>query len=220
MDAKVSGILRTGFLLFILSQAYYSVNAQDVTNDLQYRNSFEIEYKPFKSLKMSLIPELRFDESYSLQKYIFESELVYRPLVFLSLDAIYRFTINPREEKDTKYLHRFAFSATAKQEFYRFEPAFRLRYSNYADDEITDEEFLRYKATLSYDIANSKITPVVAVEVFHQLDGFKLHKLRYSVGLNYKLFNNNYINLRYKLDYYKNELRNKHIISIGYKIKL
>lgn len=212
-------VLSIGILLLVLIQGGNTAIAQEVVNDFQSRANVEIGLKPIKHLKLSLIPELRFDETFSLDEYHIETEIEYEVLDFLSLGAAYRFTVNPRETKATEYLNRFALSATAKKEFGRLEPAFRLRYSNYADDEITDKRFLRYKASVKYDIANCKITPFVAAEAFQQLNDFQLYKMRYSFGLDYKLFKKNYIGLSYKLDYYKNELRNRHIVSIGYKIK-
>jgi hypothetical protein len=137
----------------------------------------------------------------------------------MELGATYRFGINPRENKDTEYANRYSFSATAKKDFNRFESAFRLRYTNDADDETSSEHFMRYKASLDYDIRKSKITPSVAVEAFQQLQDGGLYKMRYTAGMDYKLFKKNYLGLDYKFDYYQNEYKNRHIISVGYKIK-
>ncbi len=206
--------LALGFLFLIPA-----VNAQEVTNEQQTRTEFELVFKPFKKTKLSFIPQLRFDEDFSLDKYLVETELEYNAFKFLEFGATYRFEVNPRDTKSTEYQHRFSLDATAKNDFNRFEAAFRLRYSNYADDDITDNEFLRYKASLKYDIKKCKLTPMMAVEAFQQLDDGKLYKMRYTVGADYKLFKKNYIGLSYKFDYYKNEYKNKHIISLGYKIK-
>jgi len=202
-------------LLFLMPSA----RAQEVDNELRTRTELELVFKPIKKFKLSFMPQLRFDENFSLDKYLIESEVEYKALKFLELGATYRFIVNPRDTKDTEYYSRFAFSATAKKEFNRFESAFRLRYSNYADDEITDKEFLRYKASLKYDIKKCKITPFMAVEAFQQLSDSKLYKMRYTVGADYKLFKKNYLGISYKFDYYKNEYKNRHIISLGYKIK-
>ena len=121
--------------------------------------------------------------------------------------------------KDTEYFNRYGFSATAAKKLGNFEPAFRLSYSNYADDDVSDKSFMRYKASLKYDIPKCKLTPFVAAELFQQTDGGDLYKMRYSTGLDYKLFKNNYIGVNYKFDYYNTEYLNKHIISLGYKIK-
>lgn len=215
---RINGLINTYcplIMLFLLSTA---TKAQDIENDFQSRTSVRLSLKPVKHLKLYLTPELRFDENFSLNKYLIEGEASYRPIDFLSLDAIYRFVGNIRETKATEYLHRYAFSATLKKELNRFEPAFRISYTNYADDDESDQ-YIRYKASVKYDIPKSKITPFVGTEAFQQLTDKELYKMRYIVGMDYKLFKKNYLGISYKLDYYLNEYKNRHILSIGYKIK-
>lgn len=194
--------------------------AQEVVNEMQYRTELGLSYSPFKKIKFSFNPEIRFDDTFSADKYVFEGGIEYKPVKFLELEANYRYYINPRDTKETEYFNRYAVSATGKKEFGRFKTALRLRYSNDADDEITDEKFLRYKLSTAYNIPKCKLTPSVAVETFQSLgDESGLYKMRYSAGVDYKLFKKNYIGLRYKFDYYQTEYINRHIISLGYKIK-
>ncbi|WP_346857647.1 DUF2490 domain-containing protein [uncultured Draconibacterium sp.] len=204
-------------LLFLFLFAY--TQAQDVENELETRTNVEVQFKPFKKVKLSFSPELRFDESFSLDKYLFEAGAEYKVLKFLELGATYRFVVNPRDSKSTEYFNRYSFSATTKKEFGDFETAFRLQYSNYADDDISDKSFLRYKASLAYDIPHCKLTPFVAAELFQQFNGDGFYKMRYTAGVDYKLFKNNYLGVSYKLDYYNKEYTNKHIIGLGYKFK-
>jgi hypothetical protein len=206
--------------MFITLFAFSSLaQAQEVENDYQSRAYAEMSYKPFKKLKLKLIPEIRLDEDFSIGKYLLETEAIYKPRDFFSVGAAYRFVINPRETKSTEYFHRFAVNASVSKKVFRFDPALRFSYSNYADDETTDKEFFRYKASVKYDIKSCKLTPSIAAEAFQQLTDNGLYKMRYTLGVDYKVKKNNYIGLSYKLDYYKNELRNRHIISLGYKIK-
>lgn len=165
------------------------------------------------------MPQLRFDKDFSLDKYLFETGAEYKALKFLELGASYSFIANPRETKDTEYFNRYALSATVEKEYGRFEPSFRLKYSNYADDDVSDKNFIRYKAALKYNIPDCKISPNVGAELFQQFDEGDLYKMRYSAGLDYKLFKKNYIGVSYKFDYYNKEYTNKHIFSLGYKIK-
>ncbi len=193
--------------------------AQEIETDFQTRTSLDLSFKPIKKLKLSFTPELRFDENFSLDKYLFEGGAEYKVLKFLELGASYRFGVNPRDNKDTEYFNRFSFGATAKKDFSRFESAFRLRYTNDADDGTSSENYMRYKASVDYNIRKTKITPFVAVEAFQQLSDAGLYKMRYAAGIDYKLFKKNYIGVDYKFDYYLNDYKNKHILSIGYKIK-
>lgn len=207
-------------LVFLLAIIFPGLlKAQEIENEFQTRTELDLVHKPLKKLKLNFTPEVRFDEDFSIDGYIFEAGAEYKLLKFLELGATYRFEVNPRKTKETEYFNRFAFSATLKEEFGDFEPAFRLRYSNYADDDITDQDFLRYKMSVKYDIPKCKLTPFVAAEAFQSLNEGSLHKMRYSTGADYKLFKNNYLGASYKLDYYKNEYKNRHIFSIGYKIK-
>ncbi len=195
--------------------------AQDVENDFQYRTSFTLNTKLVKKLKLNLSPEMRFDEAFAMDKYLIEAKLAYKPLKFLAVGANYRFIGNIKKDKSTEYLHRFAFSTTFSKDFGRFKPAIRIMYSDYADDdESKDDKFMRYKGKIEYDIAKCKLTPFIGVEAFQQMSDSKLYKMRYSVGADYKLFKKNYLGVSYKLDYYQLEYRNKHIFSLGYKLKL
>jgi len=196
------------------------VNAQEVESNHQTRTSIELGYKLSDQFKLTLSPEYRFHENLLVDKYLFEGEAVYKPINILAIGATYRFVANLRDEKDTEYLNRIAFSATVKKDFNRFEPAFRLRYSNYADDAITDKEFIRYKGSFKYDIANCKITPSAGIEVFQQLSDFELYKTRYSVGMDYKLFKKNYFGVSYKFDSFAIEDKSTRILSLTYKLKL
>ena len=213
---KFQKIIALGTLLITATATF----AQEVVNETQYRTELGLSYSPFKKIKFSFNPEIRFDDTFSADKYVFEGGIEYKPVKFLELEANSRYLVNPRDTKETEYFNRYAFSVTGKKEFGRFETALRLRYSNDADDDITDEKFLRYKFSTEYNIPKCKITPSVAVEAFQSLgDESGLHKMRYSAGLDYKLFKNNYIGIVYKFDYYQTEYTNRHIISLGYKIK-
>jgi long-subunit fatty acid transport protein len=208
------------FITITGKTSYAQDEEEETTNEFETRTEFGLSYKAFKKLKFNFAPQLRFDESFSLDKYLFELGAEYKASKLFDLEATYRYVINPRDTKDTEYFNRYSFSATAHKKFDRFESAFRLRYSNDADDENEDEEFLRYKGSVEYNIAKCKFTPSAAIEAFQQLGGDGLYKIRYAAGLDYKLNKKNYIGVSYKFDYYKTEYVNKHILSIGYKIKL
>lgn len=206
--------------VLILLLAFGLVRAQEVENETEYRSDLDLVYKLNKKLSANFTPGIRFDESLSIDKYQFEGSVTYKPLKFLSLEGSYRYVINPRNEKDTEYFNRYAFSAKAEKEFGRFNSGLRIKYANDADDETEDKEFLRYKFSLDYNIPKSKITPEISTEAFQQLgNDAGMHKMRYAAGVSYKLFKNNYIDISYKFDYYYTEYTNKHIIGLGYKIK-
>ncbi len=192
--------------------------AQTVNNDFQTRIEAKLSLKPLDKLTVSLDPEVRFDESFQVGKYMLESGISYKPLKGLTLGGSYRFIINPRTTKATEYLNRFALYTSYKKKIERFEPSLRVKYTNYTED-LSLGEFLRYRAKLEYDIKNCKLTPLISAEAFHDLSGSQIYKMRYALGAEYKLNKKSSLQLRYMLDYYLQEYQNKHIINLGYKYK-
>ncbi len=147
---KIIGIKYISISILALFLLNTQANSQDVENTSQTRAALTLGFKPIKKLKLNFTPEVRWDESLSVDKYLIKGEVSYKFFKFLSLGTSYKFVSNQRETKGTEYLHRFAISTTLKKDFNQFEPAFRLRYTNYADDEL-DKEFLRYKASVKYN---------------------------------------------------------------------
>ncbi|HEY9115668.1 MAG TPA: DUF2490 domain-containing protein [Bacteroidales bacterium] len=205
-------------LLFAGEQVAAQDTDQTVENDFEYRTYIDLSFKPIKKLKLSITPELRFEKDFSIDQYLIETELVYRPFKLLYLSGGYRFIINERPEKPTEYLHRYEFGAALKKDFDRFMPELKVRYSNYVDEDAS-ANVLRYKAALGYNIKGCKLTPTLSTELFQHLSPGNLYKVRYKLDLEYKLFKKNYVGASYRFDYYLNEYKNNNIFSVGYKIK-
>ncbi len=214
--SRVLGIL--AMTIFLILSSVQGIG-QVTQNDFQMRNSFEASIKLVKKLRLNLTPELRIDETFSVDRFLMAGELAYKPWKFLEVGGTYQFIVNPRPGKTTEFLNRYAFHVTFSKKIKRFDPAIRVKYTNYAEDE-PNSQFLKYKVSVNYDIPKCKLTPSVGIEAYHQLNDNYLYKLRYMAGARYALFKNNSIALEYKFDYYLKEYRNKHIISISYKIKL
>ena len=207
------------FMLFLLGMLLAEgAFSQEITTEFQTRTELKLSYEPLDKLTLSLNPEVRWDESFSVGKYMLESGISYKPVKGLTLGGSYRFIINPRTTKATEYLHRFALYTSYKKKIARFEPSLRVKYTNYTED-LSLGEFLRYRAKLEYDIKGSRITPLLSAEAFHTLSGNQLYKMRYSLGAEYKINKNSSIGLGYMLDYYLQDYRNKHIINLGYTYK-
>ncbi len=204
------------FLIFTNSET----KAQEVTTDFQMRYSAGVSADLNKKWAVSLAPEVRFDKDFNTDKFLVDAKIKYKVWKYVSLGATYRFDVNYRDVKETQYLNRFAVNTTFHAKLNRFKGAVKVQYSNYADDEINDGKFMRYKFSLAYNIKKTKITPKISTEIFHQLgDNSRLYKMRYGAALDYKINKRNYISLGYKFDYYKYEYLNKHIIELGYKFK-
>ncbi|PLX12850.1 MAG: hypothetical protein C0598_05340 [Marinilabiliales bacterium] len=218
MNSKYISLLLSVFILSIVSQAF----AQEVENDYQSRIEFNLRWKPLKKLKINVSPQLRLNENFSVSKYLLETKVSYKVIKNFYLGVDYRFVVNPREEKDTELSQRFGFSANYMYKINDFKPEFRLSYTNYADDiyDAEKQNFLRYKLSLEYDIPKNKFTPSLSAELYHQLDENQVYKMRYKAQIDYKLFKHNFVSVYYKLDYFIQEYKNKHIFGITYKLKL
>ncbi|WP_430817498.1 DUF2490 domain-containing protein [Carboxylicivirga sp. RSCT41] len=208
------------YIIFILLIAViaFDAEAQDIENTSQTRTEFKLSYKLADKWKLQAIPELRFDEAFSIDKCILELRTVYNPFKRLSLGASYRFIANERSTKDTEYLQRYAFDMRYEYKLKRWKPAVRLRYTNYSEDD-ENGEFLRAKAGLEYNIRKCKFTPFAGAELFRDMNNNELFKVRYSLGTDYKINKTNSISMGYKLDYYMQRYENKHIMYLGYKFK-
>ena len=199
--------------LFLLSPSY----GQEVDNEFQSRFSTELSYKPFKKVTLEIIPELRMEDSFTLDKYLIESVLSYKVNSFLSTSVLYRFIGKQDKNLDIDYLNMFGAYFVLKQDINRFKASFRLRYSCYYDQGITNEHLFRYKFQIKYNIKKCKITPFVAVEPYQLLNSGELAKMRYAAGARYKINKKNSVGLDYKFDYYMLEYTNRHIVNVVYK---
>lgn len=206
-------------LLFASSAKAQDTETDDVENDFESRTFISLTTKVAKNLKLSLSPELRFDEDFSLDKYLLEGKASYKCFDNLSLGLGYRFYANKRDTKSTEYNNRFLLSVKYKKSINRFDPSFKLSYTNDSDED-SDANLLRYKGELGYNIRKCKITPWIGAEAFHSIDDGDFSKMRYILGMDYKISKKKSIEVSYKFDYFMNELKNKHIVSIGYNIKL
>lgn len=195
-----------------------SIKAQETENIYQTRVEYQLQYKPVKKLSFCLTPEMRFDEAFNTDRFLIESRIEYELFKFFELGGSYRFISNPRDEKDTEYLHRLAFDATLKKKIERWKFSLRGRYTDYTEDD-SDGNFFRLKAKAKYNIKNCRLTPFVAIESFRNLNNSNWYKMRYSSGVSYPVFNNSSISVGYKLDYYLQEYTNKHILYVGYRMK-
>lgn len=205
------------FILFLLIFTT-SVNAQEVENDFETRTYFTLSTKLLKNLKLSVTPELRFDDKFTVDKYLLEGKLSYDITDNLSVGTGYRYYANERETKSTEYDNRYSFSIKYEKPFLRFDPSLKISYTNDSDDD-SKANVLRYKAEVKYNIKKSKITPFAGAEVFQEISGGELNKIRCFLGMDYKICKKNHIEASYKFDYFLNEFKNKHIVSIGYKLK-
>ncbi len=224
-------IILTPILLIGLVAAVFADGTKDDIEVLyKYRFGVDFNIKLAKGLKLDLEPEFRFNDG--LDQVHINGGLTYKTFGCIYWGATYRMVID-REESDSysvtmmgnynthdcSVYHRYAFDVTYKETFGRFTPSFRLRYNNFADEEVDDKEYMRYRAKVEYNIRKCKITPHIAIEAYQQMEQSKMDKMRYSTGFDLKTSKTSALTLDYKFDMFLNDYKNANIFCVGYKFK-
>ncbi len=221
--------------LFIIG-VFATALADGVKGDPEIANkvrvSADFQIKLVKGLKLNLEPEFRFYEGFD--KLHLNGGLTYKTFGCVYWGATYRLVVDRYESGtttsmfgggsttnyDSEASHRFAFDVTYKEKFGRFTPSFRFRYNNYADDDIEDESYLRYRAKVEYNIRKCRFTPNISAEAYQDLSKNMIYKMRYTAGVDLKTGKKSSIGFDYKLDYFLLKYKNINIFSFGYKQKL
>ncbi len=227
-------VILTIMLLFgVVISTFADGTKDDVEVLYKYRMGVDFQIKLMKGLKLDLEPEFRFNDGYD--KLLLNAGLTYKTFGCIYWGATYRLDVDRVESSDTytmssiygmgnnydtEVYNRFAFDVTYKDDFGSFTPSFRLRYNNFADDEVTDNEFLRYRAKVEYNIRKSKFSPYFAVEAYQDLNESALYKMRYATGFDLKVSKRTSLALDYKFDFFIEEYKNANIFSAGVKFKL
>lgn len=205
-------------LLTFLSASFMLLNfAQDVENDFQTRAKVKLGFNPVSKVKVFIIPQFRLDETFNIDKYLADAEVIYKPISLFSIGGSYRIIGESNSEGKDELLNRFALNASLQKIFKRWEPSIRTKYTNYTED-LNGGEFLRLRGKVEYNIRKSKITPSISTEAYNDLNNNGWYKLRYGIGINYKINKNQSFFTGYRFDYYLKQYRNKHILNLGYKI--
>lgn len=220
------------FIFGMVASTFAKGTKDDVEVKYKYQFGADFQIKLTKGLKLNLEPEFRFNDGYD--KLLLNGGLTYKTFGCIYWGATYRLEIDRVESSTSSTIssgwgstnnyesdiyHRYAFDVTYKDKFGRLTPSFRLRYNNFADEDVDDKEFIRYRAKVEYDIRKSKITPFVSVEAYQEMDENMLYKMRYSTGFDLKVSKRSALSFDYKFDFFTLEYKNANIFSVGYKHK-
>lgn len=182
----------------------------------------ELEFakKFFKKFEFSFIPDVRFQDDFTVDKYQFDGKLSYEPIKFLEFAAIYRVKTNVKN-KENEVTHRMVLDATGKVEIGRFKPSFRARYVSYHNVDDEKVSTLRPRIKVVYDIKGNKIAPYTSYELFQNLVTNELEKGRFDVGCTRKIGKLHRIGVYYRLqDYYNSNNNSLNILGIDYRFKI
>jgi len=181
----------------------------------------EIAKDIFKKFEFTLEPEIRLQDNFSVDEYMINGKLTFKPAKFIRLSGAYRF-ITDVKNKGNERFHRFGFDVTGRKKWKRLEASIRARLTNYADFDSNNNKnnYLRYRLKFEYDIPNCKFRPFTSYELFHLLSGGEINKSRFDIGGSYKIFSKNRVGAYYRLESRFNGGSAIHILGIQYELQL
>lgn len=176
--------------------------------------------KFLKKFEFSIIPELRLQDDFTVDEYIFEGKLGYQPYKFLGFAAAYRLDTNVKK-KGNELSQSAVFDVTGRTNFYRFKGSLRTRFTNDTDggDVPWDSFYFRPRAKLAYNIKGKKVEPYVSYEVFHSFREKEYYKGRFDTGISRKFKKKHEVGLYYRLNDYYSDRSSIHILGIDYGFK-
>lgn len=208
------------FLIFVLILLFGFNIVQAKTEKFGTWIEVDITKKNFKKVEFSFIPELRLQDDFTVDEYIFEGKLGYSPFKFLSFAAAYRLNTNVKKKED-EISHSAVFDVTGKTKYKRFNGSLRARFTNDTDggDVPWESFYFRPRAKLVYNIKGIKTEPYVSCELFHSFREKEYYKARFDVGFSRKFDKKHEVGLYYRLNDYFSDRSSIHILGINYGFK-
>jgi hypothetical protein len=208
------------FLLLMLFCCIVIMPLNAKTNRFGTWIELEFSKEFLEDFELSFVPEIRLQDDFTVDEYMFDGVLSYNPWKFLKLSAAYRINTNVKKKED-ETTHRLSFDLQGYKEIGRFEASFRTRFTNYTDqlDDVPGNYF-RPRIKLEYDIKGNKIRPFASYELFRNLTEKKFQKERLNVGITRKLGDMHRIGLYYRLQNYFSNRNSIHILGLEYRLKI
>lgn len=209
---------RLVLVLIVLCLGYTSIQAK--TDKFGTWIELTFTKKIIKGLEFSVIPEIRLQDDFTVDEYIFEGKLGYKAFKFLELSASYRYNTNVKN-KGNEVSNNFVFDATGKTSYKRYDGSLRFRFTNDYDtgDDPLETVYFRPRAKLKYNIRKVKIDPYVCYELFYNINNKDLYKGRYDIGVTRDLAKRHKMGLYYRNQDYFSNRNSIHILGIDYGFK-
>ncbi len=207
--------LLSGFIIL------FSINAvQAKTEKFGTWIEVYVTKKFLKKFEFSFIPELRLQDDFKVDQYIFEGKLAYEPYKFLGFAVAYRFDTNVKKYEE-EVAQSAVFDITGKAGYKRFKGLLRTRFTNDTDggDVPWESFYFRPRAKLTYNLKGKKVEPYVSYEVFHSFREKEYYKGRFDAGFSRKFSKKHELGIYYRLNDYYSERSSIHIIGIDYGFK-
>lgn len=212
--------MKKAIILFIIL-CTSAVVVQSKTKKFGAWVELEFSKEFMKKFEFSIIPEVRFQDDFTVDEYMFDGKLAYKPIKFLKLAATYRIKTNVKP-KGNEVTNRFAFDVSGKKGIGRFDASLRLRYTNYTDlgEGKFEDNYFRPRLKFVYDIKGNKIMPFVRYELFINETSKEFDKSRFDVGATRKIAKYGRIGLYYRLKNYFSDRNSINIVGIEYSLKI
>ncbi|HKJ41005.1 MAG TPA: DUF2490 domain-containing protein [Sunxiuqinia sp.] len=207
-------------LLLALMAAFvtsFSMAQKGLSTWYEFKFSKEIT----KKLSWEVKPEYRLTPDFTRDEYFLETGLEYELFDFLKLAGFYRY-YDENKKKNDEIGHKYFFEVMPELDVQRFEIQGRIRYINNFISKSVERTnpYLRYRLKAKYNIQKSELEPYAHIELYHDLKGHEVNRVRYTIGATYDFNKTHAIELFYRLQNYwtKNEVMN--IIGVGYSLKI
>lgn len=173
--------------------------------------------KFLKKFEFSVIPEFRFQDDFTLDEYIFEGKLEYKPFEFLNVATSYRYGINVKKSGN-EIMQHVVFDITGKKSVSRFDASLRARLTNDADSEEIQWNtfYLRPRLKVKYNIKNWKTDPYFSYEFYYDFKDNSVLKGRYDIGINRKIGKNHEVGVYYRFQDYYYDKKSVNIVGLSY----
>ncbi len=227
--------MKKWILLFLTVIFFSGKMFSQAVNDAGLWTTINLEKKMNKRLELFVTEEYRRKENFS-QTNLFYTDIGFslKPTGFLKLSLSYRFIQKYMEDDTYSFRHRMMLDILLKKKFGKITASFRERIQAEARDVYTSEDgklrewYSRNKLELKYDL-DKPITPYAAVEFRYQLNNPRdielnktWHRVRYVLGLDYKVNNRNSFSLYYLIQrgFNVSAPQNLYIVGLGYTLSL
>jgi hypothetical protein len=100
-------------------------------------------------------------------------------------------------------------------------PTYDILANEWTFDKVTNSKhkgYLRSRIALEYNIRKSRFAPFASCELYNNVSGFDLSKVRYTVGSDYKINRHNAVQLFYRFVDNRSG-SNSNVIGVGYTYK-
>ncbi|MBC7410888.1 MAG: DUF2490 domain-containing protein [Bacteroidia bacterium] len=219
------------FIVFSLVNFTYAQPTQDV--GAWFTFNIDYEFKP--KLTLLVTQELRLRENISALNLTYNDVgIQYTPIKSIKTSIVYRGIQKYSWENPVSFRHRIMWDVVLKHKFNNIVLQYRSRLQAEVKNYYTSiigkniEYFWRNKLALKYEL-NKRITPYLALEVRTQLHDprnqfydSETHRLRYQLGMDYKISQKKTIGIYYLIqdEFNLPNTQDQYIVGLEYSITI